>query len=125
VHGSRHQQPDTPAHLKEYLASFDRRIRGLTGAVEQIAAVAKAYRAYYKCIALEDGGHTKDHSDGDLFDGSRRKVCKSDSLQFPSCTGRPSITRVSQRLDASTQAAGRSSLYPCSLFTMPIGKCDQ
>jgi protein SCO1/2 len=53
---------DTPAHLKEYLSSFDPRIRGLTGTVEQIAAVAKTYRVYHKRIALEDGGYAMDHS---------------------------------------------------------------
>jgi len=53
---------DTPAHLKEYLSSFDPRIRGLTGTEEQIAAVAKEYRAYYKRIPLEDGSYTMDHA---------------------------------------------------------------
>jgi protein SCO1/2 len=32
---------DTPAHLREFLSSFDPRIHGLTGTNEQIAAVAK------------------------------------------------------------------------------------
>jgi protein SCO1/2 len=53
---------DTPAHLREYLSSFDPRIRGLTGTNEQIAAVAKAYRAYYKRISLEDGDYAMDHT---------------------------------------------------------------
>jgi len=55
-------QRDTPAHLKEYLSSFDPRIRGLTGTEEQVTAVAKAYRAYYKRIPLEDGGYAMDHA---------------------------------------------------------------
>jgi protein SCO1 len=53
---------DTSAHLKEYLSSFDPRIRGLTGTDEQIAAVAKEYRIYYKRIQLEDGGYAMDHT---------------------------------------------------------------
>jgi protein SCO1/2 len=53
---------DTPAHLKEYLSSFDPRIRGLTGTEEQVAAVTKAYRAYYKRISLEDGDYAMDHT---------------------------------------------------------------
>ncbi len=53
---------DTPAHMKEYLSSFDPRIRGLTGTDDQVAAVAKAYRVYYKRIPGEDGGYTMDHS---------------------------------------------------------------
>jgi protein SCO1/2 len=53
---------DTSAHLKEYLSSFDPRIRGLTGTGEQIAAVAKAYRVYYKRIQLAEGGYAMDHT---------------------------------------------------------------
>src|SRR6202045_4474723 len=45
---------DISAHLKEYLLSFDPRIRGLTGTDEQIAAVAKEYHVlYYKGVPLE------------------------------------------------------------------------
>ena len=53
---------DTSAHLKEYLSSFDPRIRGLTGTGEQIAAVAKKYRVYYKRVQLEGGGYAMDHA---------------------------------------------------------------
>ena len=38
---------DTPEALKAYLASFGPEFVGLTGSEEQIAAVAKAYKAYY------------------------------------------------------------------------------
>jgi protein SCO1/2 len=38
---------DTPAVLKEYLASFDPRIMGLTGTPETVAEVAKKFRVYY------------------------------------------------------------------------------
>jgi protein SCO1/2 len=38
---------DTPAQLKLYVENFDRRLIGLTGTPEEIAAVAKAYRVYY------------------------------------------------------------------------------
>jgi protein SCO1/2 len=40
---------DTPAQLKTYLSSpaFPQPITGLTGTPQQIAAVAKAYKAYY------------------------------------------------------------------------------
>jgi protein SCO1/2 len=39
---------DTPESLKDYLASFDPHIRGLTGDPAAVAAVAKAYQVYYK-----------------------------------------------------------------------------
>jgi protein SCO1/2 len=52
---------DTPQAMKDYLSSFDPRLSGLTGDDASIAAVAKAYRAYYKKVPLEDGGYTMDH----------------------------------------------------------------
>jgi protein SCO1/2 len=49
-----HEQ-DTPAHLKTYLSSFDARIIGLTGTAEEIAAVARGYRAYYQKVPTKEG----------------------------------------------------------------------
>jgi protein SCO1/2 len=53
---------DTPDILKEYLSSFDPRLRGLTGDPAAIAAMEKAYRVYSKKIPLENGGYTMDHT---------------------------------------------------------------
>lgn len=53
---------DTPAVLKDYLSSFDAHIRGLTGDPEAVAAVAKAYRVYYKKVPLDGGDYTMDHT---------------------------------------------------------------
>ena len=53
---------DTPASMKDYLASFDPHIRGLTGDTAALAAVAKAYRVYYKKVPLEGGDYTMDHT---------------------------------------------------------------
>lgn len=52
---------DTPAFLKRYIANFDKRTLGLTGAEEEIAAVAKAYRAVYRKVETKDG-YTMDHT---------------------------------------------------------------
>jgi protein SCO1 len=52
---------DTAAVMKDYLSNFDPHVEGLTGDPAQIAAVAKAYRAYYKKVPLDDGGYTMDH----------------------------------------------------------------
>jgi protein SCO1/2 len=38
---------DTPQVLKDYLASFDPRIIGLTGTPEEVAETAKEFRVYY------------------------------------------------------------------------------
>jgi protein SCO1/2 len=53
---------DTPESMKDYLASFDPHIRGLTGDAAALAAVAKAYRVYYKKVPLEGGDYTMDHT---------------------------------------------------------------
>jgi protein SCO1/2 len=54
---------DTSAHLKEYLSSFDPRIRGLTGTDKQIAAVANEFHAiYFKDTPLAEGGYAMAHT---------------------------------------------------------------
>jgi protein SCO1 len=53
---------DTPASMKDYLASFDPHIRGLTGDAAALAAVARAYRVYYKKVPLDGGDYTMDHT---------------------------------------------------------------
>jgi len=52
---------DTAAVMKDYLSNFDPHVEGLTGDPAQTAAVAKAYRAYYKKVPLDDGSYTMDH----------------------------------------------------------------
>src|ERR1700680_3247140 len=53
---------DTAEKLKEYLSSFHPRIVGLTGSLQEIADVEKAYRVYAKKVPLEGGDYTMDHS---------------------------------------------------------------
>jgi protein SCO1 len=53
---------DTPAVMKDYLSSFDPHLSGLTGNAAEIAAVAKAYRVYFKKVPLEQGDYTMDHT---------------------------------------------------------------
>ena len=53
---------DTPATLKDYLSSFDSHLVGLTGNLDVVSAVAKAYRVYFKKVPLDDGGYTMDHT---------------------------------------------------------------
>jgi protein SCO1/2 len=52
---------DTPDKLKDYLASFDPHLRGLTGQPPAIDAIAKAYRVYVKKVPQENG-YTMDHT---------------------------------------------------------------
>ena len=53
---------DTPETLKEYLSSFNPRLIGVGGDADALAAVAKAYRVYYKKIPLKDGDYTMEHT---------------------------------------------------------------
>jgi protein SCO1/2 len=52
---------DTPEKLKDYLASFDSRVTGLTGSREAIDGMLKSYRVYAKKVPT-DGGYTMDHT---------------------------------------------------------------
>ena len=54
---------DTPEVLKAYVGNFGPRLIGLTGTPEQVAAIAKAYRAYYaKAAGGSDTDYLMDHS---------------------------------------------------------------
>jgi len=55
---------DTPEQLKSYVASFHPRLVGLTGTPQEIEAVARAYRAYYRKVKDErsTAGYTIDHT---------------------------------------------------------------
>jgi protein SCO1 len=53
---------DTPAKLKEYLSSFDPHLSALTGDADAVAAMAKAYKVYWKKVPLEGGAYTLDHT---------------------------------------------------------------
>jgi protein SCO1/2 len=52
---------DTVGELKQYLSSFDPRVRGLTGAADQIAAIAAPLKIYYAKVKIGGGGYTMDH----------------------------------------------------------------
>ncbi len=51
-----------PTSLSAFSVGFDPLIRGLTGDPAAVAAVAKAYRVYFKKVPLEGGDYTMDHT---------------------------------------------------------------
>lgn len=54
---------DTVPHMAAYVAQFHPRLIGLTGTPEQVAAVARAYRVFYRKSAGSDPAYyTMDHS---------------------------------------------------------------
>ncbi|MEQ6435007.1 SCO family protein [Comamonas sp. w2-DMI] len=65
---------DTPAVLKAYLANFDDSFVGLHGTPEEIAAVAKDFKIFFKKVpGKTEGTYTLDHSAGTyLYDPQGR-----------------------------------------------------
>ena len=53
---------DTTAAMKDYLSSFDSRLKGLTGDPEAVAKAISGYRVYAKKVPLKDGDYTMDHT---------------------------------------------------------------
>lgn len=53
---------DTAPVLKEYLSSFDPRLRAATGDQKAIDAVEKAYRVYAKKVPTDNADYTMDHT---------------------------------------------------------------
>jgi protein SCO1/2 len=53
---------DTTAVIKDYLASFDPHLRGLTGDQAAIDQATKDYRVYAKKVPLQGGDYTMDHT---------------------------------------------------------------
>ena len=65
---------DTPEVLKAYLANFDESFVGLSGTADEIAAVAKDFKIFFKKVPGKvEGTYTLDHSAGTyLFDPQGR-----------------------------------------------------
>jgi protein SCO1/2 len=53
---------DTPAVLKDYLASFDPRIVGLSGEPAAVTQAERAYRVYAKKVPGANGDYSFDHT---------------------------------------------------------------
>jgi protein SCO1/2 len=71
---------DTPELMKTYLSSFEGPFRGLTGTPDEIAQMARIWRAYYRRVPLEGGAYTMDHSAAVyLIDGQGRFVSTFDT----------------------------------------------
>lgn len=53
---------DSIAKMKDYLSSFDPRLKGLTGDPAAVEKVITGYRVYAKKVPLKDGDYTMDHT---------------------------------------------------------------
>lgn len=86
-------EQDTPDLLKTYLSSFDPRIVGLTGTPEEIAAVAKAYKIYYRKVPT-DSGYTMDHSATIFLMDSKGDFYGTSNFQEPEETRRAKLKQL-------------------------------
>ena len=84
---------DTPELMKIYLASFDPRIVGLTGTEEEIAAVAKAYKIYYRKVPTESG-YTMDHTATILLMDSRGEFYGTSNFQESEAVRREKLRKL-------------------------------
>ena len=53
---------DNAATMKDYLSSFDPRLKGLTGDPDAVAKAVSGYRVYARKVPLKDGDYTMDHT---------------------------------------------------------------
>src|SRR3979411_746400 len=53
---------DTSAAMKDYLSSFDPRLKGLTGDPDAVAKAISDFRVYARKVPLKDGDYTMDHT---------------------------------------------------------------
>ena len=53
---------DTPEVMRQYLGSFDPRIRGFVGTQAQLTAMASAYKVRYRRVPLAAGDYNMDHT---------------------------------------------------------------
>ena len=93
---------DTPEAMREYLGSFDPRIRGVTGTPAQIAAMADAFKVQYRRVSLDGGDYTMDHTAAVILIDARGRFAGT-------VTSDDDETAIRARLESLVQAASRSA----------------
>lgn len=53
---------DTPAVMESYVGNVSKRIIGITGEPDKVAAMAKSFGIFSRKVPLEDGDYTMDHT---------------------------------------------------------------
>lgn len=72
---------DTPAALKDYVASFHPKILGLTGSIEQVRAAASRYKVYFAKDAPSGQNYSVSHSAYEYLmgpDGNNLQIFRSE-----------------------------------------------
>lgn len=74
---------DTPEKMKDYVASFDPRISGLSGSRPEIDAALKTFRVYARKVPQENGEYTMDHSAVVYLMDKQGRFVNALNLQLP------------------------------------------
>lgn len=93
---------DTPKVLREYLSSFDSRIRGFTGTPAQVAAMAGAFKVQYRRVPLDGGDYTMDHTAAVILVDARGRFAGT-------VTSDDDEAAIRGRFESLVQAASRSA----------------
>ncbi len=96
---------DTPQSMRDYLGSFDPRIRGFIGTQARLVSMADAYRVQFRRVPLDGGDYTMDHTAAVmLFDerGSFSGTFTSDDSETIIRDKLESLVRSASRSVAST-----------------------
>lgn len=96
---------DTPKQLRLYLSSFDRRIRGLTGSPQAVAAAARAYKVYYRKVPLPGGDYTMDHSAAIYLMDAKGRFVAPINYQMPDAAAFAQLQRLARGEPAAGPAA--------------------
>ena len=93
---------DTPGSMRDYLGSFDPRIRGFTGTEAQLAAMASAFKVQYRRVPLDGGDYTMDHTAAVILIDARGRFAGT-------VTSDDDEAAIRGRLESLVQAASRSA----------------
>ena len=85
---------DTPEQLALYLSSFDPHITGLSGTLENIAAVMTRYRVYARKVPLDGGGYTMDHTAAIYMMNGKGQFTGIMNYQEPDASAREKLRRL-------------------------------
>ena len=72
----------TPEAMRDYLGSFDPRIRGFRGTPSQLATMAKAYKVQYRRVPLDGGDYTMDHTAAVILIDARGRFAGTVTVGF-------------------------------------------
>ena len=96
---------DTPAAMRDYLGSFDPRIRGFVGTEAQTAAMAKAYKIQFRRVPLDGGDYTMDHTAAVILLDARGRFAGT-------FTSDDDEAAIRDRLQALVEAGSRTAGEP-------------